>query len=92
MSEVAPINGGIIPQRLGQSPPSGEQGVATMTPPAQDEVEISSVARALSLLESAPDVRIEKVAAVRAAIARGDYETDDKINRTIDRLMVDVYA
>ncbi|HOW17435.1 MAG TPA: flagellar biosynthesis anti-sigma factor FlgM [Phycisphaerae bacterium] len=92
MSEIAPVNGDMIPQRIGPGHAPREHGVATIAAPAQDEVEISSVAQALSLLENAPDIRVDKVAEVRAAIARGDYETDERIDRTIDRLMVDVYA
>ncbi|MGB9623646.1 MAG: flagellar biosynthesis anti-sigma factor FlgM [Phycisphaerae bacterium] len=92
MSEIAPVNGDMIPQRIGPSHAPREHGVATIAAPAQDEVEISSVAQALSLLEGAPDIRVHKVAAVREAIARGDYETEEKIDRTIDRLMTDVYA
>jgi len=92
MSDVAPVNGGMIPQRISPSHTPSEHDVETIAAPAQDEVQISSVAQALSLLESAPDIRVDKVAEVRAAIARGDYETDEKIDRTIDQLMIDVYA
>jgi negative regulator of flagellin synthesis FlgM len=93
MSEIAPINGNMVPQRVAPGHALSEQAVATMAPPAaQDEVEISSMARALSLLEGAPDIRMDKVASVRAALANGTYETDDKINATIDRLMSDVLA
>lgn len=92
MSEVAPINGGMIPQRVAPGHSPAEHGVSTLAPPAQDEVEISSAARAMSLMEGTPDIRMDKVAAVRAAIARNEYETDDKFNKMIDRLMGDVYA
>lgn len=92
MSEVAPINGSMIPQRIGPNHASAEHGVATLAPASQDEVEISSVAQALSLMKTMPDIRMDKVTQVRAAIARNEYDTPEKVDWTVDRLMNDVYA
>jgi len=54
-----------------------------------DQVEISDLARLLSSLD--PDsqalFRADKVATIREAIANGTYETDDKINYVVGRLM-----
>ena len=91
MSEVGPINGGMVPQRIAPGHLPTEHGVATAAPPAQDEVEISSVARALSMLDAAPDIRMDKVAQVRAQIADGTYDTPEKIDLTINRSMEDLY-
>ena len=54
-----------------------------------DHVEISELAQLLSSLD--PDsqslFRPEKVADIREAIANGTYETDDKIDYVVGRLM-----
>ena len=43
----------------------------------------------LSTLDS-PDVRWDKVRAVRSEIASGTYETDWKIQKALERLLVDL--
>ena len=62
---------------------------AVSTPDGVDSVEISDLARLLSSLD--PDrqamVRAQKVADIRAAIGNGTYETDDKIDYVVSRLM-----
>lgn len=88
MSQVSPIQETPIPQRVargsGVSGPSAASGSAEA---GQDQVEISAVARALS---ETTDIRADKVAGIRAAIQRGDYLSDDKIERTIDRLLEEI--
>ncbi|MGN6370367.1 MAG: flagellar biosynthesis anti-sigma factor FlgM [Phycisphaerae bacterium] len=51
-----------------------------------DTVEISDSARYLSELKNLPD-RTDKVQAAKDAIAAGTYETPERINGTVDRLM-----
>ncbi len=92
MNDVAPINGTLIQQRISASRPEPDTTVATLVADDRDQVEISSVARALSLLESAPDIRMDKVAQAREAIARGEYETPERIDYTVRRLLRDVLA
>lgn len=54
---------------------------------ATDTVEISDAARYLGYLKNLPDVREDKVKAMRDAIASGKFETPDRIDGTVDRLM-----
>jgi anti-sigma28 factor (negative regulator of flagellin synthesis) len=54
------------------------------------QVEFSEIAQYLSEIRDLPDVRTDKVAEVRAAIDRGDYETEEVINVTVDRLIEDL--
>ena len=53
-----------------------------------DTVEISDSARYLSEVKNLPD-RTDKVQAARDAIAAGTFETPDRINGTVDRLLED---
>ncbi len=55
-----------------------------------DQLDISDEARLLSLVLESPDVRADKVLQARAAIANGDYETDEKIGIAIDRLLDEI--
>lgn len=59
------------------------------SPTAADQVEISDLARLPSALEPEEQTRIraQKVADIREAIANGTYETPDKIDYVVGRLM-----
>ena len=52
-----------------------------------DQVDFSPEAEFLSLAHSLPDVRADRVAEIRAQIANGSYETDEKISVALDRLL-----
>ena len=87
MTEINRIygNSGVRPIRTECHPvPSDRKAAQT---DGQDQVEISEVARLLNKLAEMPEIRMEKVEQVRAAIARGDYETPDKIEAVVERLL-----
>ena len=52
-----------------------------------DRVEISEMARFLDKISRLPDIRREKVNAVRDEIARGVYETPEKLEKAIENLL-----
>ena len=56
---------------------------------AGDRVELSNVQGYLSQLKT-NDIRVDKVEQIKAAIASGAYETDDKLNATVDKLLDEV--
>lgn len=62
-------------------------------PPAQlpsvDKVELSSTAVHLDALKR-NDIRADKVADIRAQIEAGTYETPDKLDAAIDKLLDDL--
>ena len=53
----------------------------------EDRVEISDTAQSLSTLESDSGIRIDKVLAIREAIQDGTYETEEKIEATVEKLI-----
>lgn len=55
-----------------------------------DQVEISDIGRALSKLSQLPDVRQEKVAALRREIEKGSYDVDSKIDELLDSILEDL--
>ncbi|HPY68504.1 MAG TPA: flagellar biosynthesis anti-sigma factor FlgM [Planctomycetota bacterium] len=90
-----------MPYVHGPTPPSGAEGVserlvrpepAAKTDPVQgqDRVEISEVARWKAKLAEIPAVRETLVAAIRAEIEAGSYETEDKIRIAAERLLAEL--
>jgi hypothetical protein len=60
-------------------------------PSRADIVEISEMARFLDKLSRLPDVRQDKIDAVRDQIARGAYETPDKLEKAIVNLLRELW-
>jgi negative regulator of flagellin synthesis FlgM len=68
----------------GVVPPSASP---TAPPGISDVAEISQVAKLAALVEQIPDVRIDLVQRVKAEIAAGVYETSERLDIALDRLM-----
>jgi len=56
-----------------------------------DSVEISEMARFLDKLSRLPDIRQDLVDAVREQIAKGTYETPEKLAKAIDNLLAELW-
>ena len=52
-----------------------------------DQAEISDKARFLEKLSRLPEIRAEKVEAVRRGIAEGAYDTDERLRAAVQRLL-----
>ncbi len=59
-------------------------------PQIADEVDISEAARMAEQIQQMPDVRGDRVEAVRRQIAEGTYETRDKLNVAVERLLDEI--
>lgn len=57
---------------------------------APDRVELSDRGRYLAQLAAMPAVRTELVDSIRASLAAGTYETDEKLETTLDALAYDL--
>ena len=55
-----------------------------------DEVDISEAARFAEQIQQMPDIREDRVEAVRLQIAEGTYETSDRLNAAIERLLDEI--
>lgn len=62
---------------------------ATATAPAatRDELAISDVGGFVDLVHDLPDIRQDRVAELRAAIAGGRYESDAKLDAALENLL-----
>ena len=69
---------------------STEQATQASQPGGADEVSISQEADFLSRIADIPDIRQERVDAIRAEIANGTYESDDKIDIAVARLLDEI--
>ena len=66
----------------------GPQSTSSVQP--QDEVQISSSASLVDQVHQMPDIRQDRVAALRAAIADGSYETADKLDSALSSLLDEI--
>ena len=85
------VNGlGSVPNAY---PVQGSQPPATAQPSSlapQDELEISSAGKMLQDLDGPSDVRAERLAQIKAAIDDGTYETSEKMQIALDRLLDEI--
>jgi len=56
----------------------------------QDELEISDAARLVEQVHDLPDVRQGRIDQIRAQIAEGTYETDEKLDIAVGRLLDEI--
>ena len=74
-----PINAphGIRPTAPTETPASG----------AADEVQISDAASFIDKVHQLPDIRHDRVSEIQRAIAEGTYETDEKLEIALERML-----
>jgi negative regulator of flagellin synthesis FlgM len=56
----------------------------------QDELEISDAARMADQAREVPEIRQDRVDAIRAKIAAGTYETQEKLETAVERLLDEI--
>ena len=64
-----------------------EAGQTVQTQAPRDRVEISPIGRMLDGVARLPEIRHEKVEEIRRQIASGVYETPEKLELALDRMM-----
>lgn len=74
------------PHRPASTPaPSGPRGSNTV-----DQLDISPEADLVSRVRDVPDIRQDKVDSIRAQIAAGTYETEQKLEEALSRLLDEI--
>ncbi|HUT09681.1 MAG TPA: flagellar biosynthesis anti-sigma factor FlgM [Thermoguttaceae bacterium] len=58
--------------------------------PIQDELEISDAARLVGRAGEVPEIRQDRVDEIRARIAEGTYETREKLDIAVERLLDEI--
>ncbi len=86
------------PSQVHGAQPVGPPHTARIARPAgpeatgaiRDELEISDAAQLVDRIGDLPEVRRERVQAIRAEIAQGTYETPEKLDAAIGRLLEEI--
>ena len=86
---LGPIQG---PQSIQgpQRPQFARQPAAPRQNTGVDQLDISPEAQILSQVRDIPEIRADRVAEIRAAIDAGAYETEDKLDVALDRLLDEI--
>ncbi len=58
--------------------------------PIQDELQLSDGAQFVQMAHEVPDIRQDRVNQIRAQIAEGTYETDEKLQIALGRLLDEI--
>jgi negative regulator of flagellin synthesis FlgM len=69
-----------------------EAGASAPAAAPRDQVEISSLGLMMEGISRLPDIRHEKVEAIRQQIAAGTYETPDKLEKALDGLLSEMFT
>lgn len=64
-----------------------ESGQTVQAQAPRDQVEISPLAQMLDGINQLPEIRHERVEAIRSQIASGVYETPEKLELALDRML-----
>jgi len=70
--------------RVSQAPSTPSSG------PIQDELQLSEAAQMIQRAHDAPDVRWDRVNQIRAQIAEGTYESEEKLRVALGRLLDEI--
>ena len=63
---------------------------ATSSAPGVDELDISSEGNFISQARDLPEIRHDRVADIRAQIKSGEYETPEKLDLALSRLLDEI--
>ena len=90
ISSIGPGSVGPINRPTGSDASQRRTDSADTTARRNDRVELSDHARLLDQLRELPNVRQDLVQQIRDAIAKGQYETPEKIDRALESLFADL--
>ncbi len=80
----------VNPSHGPQSSKPADQAQSIDSAPIRDEVEISDAAQLIEQTQAMPDVRQDRVDAIRSQIAEGAYETQEKLDIAVERLFDEI--
>lgn len=80
------------PSPIGASSAVNAENMKIAPAGISDVVEISTVAKLAAKIQELPEVRTELVERVKVEIAAGTYETPERLEITVDRLMDELFS
>lgn len=87
MTNVNGIQPPVAPRAIEPVGSAAGAGRMAQTNGISDVVDLSNVSRLAQKVREIPDVRADLVARVKAEIAAGTYETPERLEIAVDRLM-----
>lgn len=76
------------------NPPHGARvskaEAGSQTAGIQDELQLSDAARLVEQVRDVPEIRQDRIDQIRSEIAAGTYETDDKLEMAVGRLLDEI--
>ncbi len=66
------------------------RAAASEASPIQDELQLSSTGQLVDQVRDLPDIRQDRVDQIRAQIADGTYETEEKLDIAVGRLLDEI--
>jgi anti-sigma28 factor (negative regulator of flagellin synthesis) len=97
MSEISAIGNAVVGSVRPASPTTPTNAVEVTAPTTEidsattvDRVEFSEQAQMLEKIHQLPDVRQDRIDAIKDAIANNTYLTDEKVDVAISRLVDDI--
>ena len=91
MINVNGVHPATPPKALGQVGPADSVAPNAETVRSADVVEISQIAKLAAQIHELPEVRTELVQQVKEEIASGKYETPERLDVAIDKLMDELF-
>ena len=93
MNDIGHVNGvyQLLPLAV-QRRPVAEAPCDKSHRSSRDEVEISDFGALLSRVSELPDLRVDRVARLRTEIENGTFETPQRLEGTVDRLLEELSA
>ncbi|MCP4378845.1 MAG: flagellar biosynthesis anti-sigma factor FlgM [bacterium] len=86
------VNPPTVPQSVEPITTVAHDGGSSVLPPTGDVIEISTVAKLAAQVHTVPEVRVDLVNRVRSEIEAGTYETQERIDMTVDRIMNEFFS
>jgi flagellar biosynthesis anti-sigma factor FlgM len=77
---------GAVPVRSGAGVSPNRELTGTKPVSPKDELEISAAGKMLEQASQNPDIRQERIAAIKAAIENGTYDTDAKLEAALSKM------
>ena len=87
MSNIHGIQPPVAPKPIDATDAISAGNNKVMPPTVSDVIEISDVAKLAAKIAELPPVRTELVERVKAEIVAGTYETNEKLDIAVDKLM-----
>ncbi len=91
MNDISNINSvpAVIPL-TGRTGTAQQETLPSTERLVEDEVEISDLGALLARVRDLPDIRVDKIARIRAEIEQGTYETAERLEGAVEQLLEEI--